>query len=125
MITIRPATTADAAAIAAVRADSWRAAYEGLIPATALAGATGPATVRAYTESLITRSCAGILVAEPPPQTQPGPAGPQECQVIGFASVGPERDAAGQLGPPPEAGPSGSAAGELYAIYVHPACPPQ
>ena len=119
MITIRPATTADAAAIATVRADSWRAAYEGLIPAAALAEATGPASVRAYTESLITRSCAGILVAEPP--TQPGPAGPQECQVIGFASFGPERDAAGQLGPPPEASPSGSAAGELYAIYVHPA----
>ena len=121
MITIRPATTADAAAIATVRADSWRAAYEGLIPAAALAEATGPASVRAYTESLITRSCAGILVAEPPPQTQPGPAGPQECQVIGFASFGPERDAAGQLGPPPEASPSGSTAGELYAIYVHPA----
>jgi ribosomal protein S18 acetylase RimI-like enzyme len=115
--TIRPATTADAAAIATVRADSWRAAYEGLIPAAALAGATGPASVSAYIESLITRSCAGILVAEP----SPGPAGPEQCQVIGFASFGPERDAAGQLGAPPEASPSGSAAGELYAIYVHPA----
>ena len=121
MITIRSATTADAAAIATVRADSWRAAYEGLIPAAALAEATGPASVRAYTENLITRSCAGILVAEPPPQTQPGPAGPWECQVIGFASFGPERDAAGQLGPPPEASPSGTTAGELYAIYVRPA----
>jgi ribosomal protein S18 acetylase RimI-like enzyme len=121
VITIRSATTADAAAIATVRADSWRAAYEGLIPAAALAEATGPASVSAYTESLIMRSCAGILVAEPPPQTQPRPAGPQECQVIGFASFGPERDAAGQLVPPPEASPSGSAAGELYAIYVHPA----
>ena len=121
MITIRSATTADAAAIATVRADSWRAAYEGLIPAAALAEATGPASVSAYTGSLIMRSCAGILVAEPPPQTQPRPAGPQECQVIGFASFGPERDAAGQLVPPPEASPSGSAAGELYAIYVHPA----
>jgi GNAT superfamily N-acetyltransferase len=119
--TIRPATTADAAAIATVRADSWRAAYKGLIPAAALAGATGPASVRAYTERLITRSCAGILVAEPPPQAQPGPAGPQECQVIGFASFGPERDAAGQLGPLPEASPSGTAAAELYAIYVQPA----
>ena len=120
MITIRSATTADAAAIATVRADSWRAAYEGLIPAAALAEATGPASVSAYTESLITRSCAGILVAEPPPQSSRA-AGPRECQVIGFASFGPERDAAGQLGPPPEASPSGSAAGELYAIYVQPA----
>jgi len=121
VITIRPATTADAAAIATVRADSWRAAYEGLIPAAALAEATGPASVSAYTKSLITRSCAGILVAEPPPQRKPGPAGPQECQVIGFASFGPERDATGQLGPPPEASPSGTSAGELYAIYVRPA----
>ena len=121
MITIRSATTADAAAIATVRADSWRAAYEGLIPAAALAEATGPASVRAYTESLITRSCAGILVAEPPPQTQPGPAGPRECQVIGFASSGPERDTGGQLGPPPETSPSGAVAAELYAIYVQPA----
>ena len=117
MITIRSATTADAAAIATVRADSWRAAYAALIPAAALAEATGPASVSAYTEVLITRSCAGILVAEPPAATGP----PGQCQVIGFASFGPERDAAGQLMPPPEASPSGSAAGELYAIYVRPA----
>ena len=115
MITIRPAVTADAAAIATVRADSWRAAYDSLIPAATLAEATGPASVRAYTEFLTRRSCAGILVAEP---QQPGPSG---HTVIGFASFGPERDAAGQLGPPPEASPSGSAAGELYAIYVQPA----
>jgi len=115
VITIRPATTADAAAIATVRADSWRAAYEGLIPAAALAEATGPASVSVYAESLITRSCAGILVAEP---QQPGPSG---HQVIGFASFGSERDDAGQLGPPPEASPSGITAGELYAIYVRPA----
>jgi len=115
VITVRPATTADAAAIATVRADSWRAAYDSLIPAAALAGATGPASVSAYAESLITRSCAGILVAEPQQPASSGHA------VIGFASFGPERDAAGQLGPPPEASPSGSAAGELYAIYVHPA----
>jgi len=115
VITIRPATAADAAAIATVRADSWRAAYGSLIPAAALAEATGPASVRAYTEMLTRRSCAGIVVADP---QQPGPSG---HQVIGFASFGPERDAAGQLGPPPEARPSGSAAGELYAIYVHPA----
>jgi ribosomal protein S18 acetylase RimI-like enzyme len=115
VITIRSATAADAAAIATVRADSWRAAYAALIPAAALAEATGPASVSAYTEVLITRSCAGILVAEP---QQPRPPG---HQVIGFASFGPERDAAGQLMPPPEASPSGSAAGELYAIYVRPA----
>ena len=115
MITIRSATTADAAAIATVRADSWRAAYEGLIPAAALAEATGPASVRAYTENLITRSCAGILVAEP---QHPGPSG---HQVIGFASFGPERDAAGLLGPPPGDSPSGAVAAELYAIYVQPA----
>ena len=83
MIIIRPAITADAAAIATVRADSWRAAYATLIPAAALAEATGPASVSAYTENLITRSCAGILVAEP---QQPGPSG---HQVIGFASFGP------------------------------------
>lgn len=115
MITIRLATTADAAAIATIRADSWRAAYDGLMPAAVLAEATGPASVRAYTEFLTARSCAGVLVAEPQP---PGPSG---HQVIGFASFGPERDAAGQLGPPPEASPSGTAAGELYAIYVQPA----
>ena len=115
MITIRPATAADAAAIATVRADSWRAAYAALIPAAALAEATGPASVGAYTENLITRSCAGILVAEP---QQPGPPG---HQVIGFASFGPERDTGGQLGPPPETCPSGAVAAELYAIYVQPA----
>jgi hypothetical protein len=44
---IRPAIAADAAAIATVRADSWRAAYASLIPAAALAEATGPASVSA------------------------------------------------------------------------------
>ena len=119
MITIRPATTADAAAIATVRADSWRAAYASLIPATALAEATGPASVSTYTESLITRSCAGILVAEP---ERPGAGGPQ---VIGFASFGSERDGGGLPGPPPAPAPEaslpGTAAAELYAIYVRPA----
>jgi len=114
VIIIRPAITADAAAIATVRADSWRAVYATLIPAAALAEATGPASVSAYTENLITRSCAGILVAEP---QQPGPSG---HQVIGFASFGPERDA-GRLGPPPGDSPSGAVAAELYAIYVQPA----
>jgi ribosomal protein S18 acetylase RimI-like enzyme len=114
VIIIRPAVTADAAAIATIRADSWRAAYASLVPAAALAEATGPASVGAYTENLITRSCAGILVAEP---QQPGPSG---RQVIGFASFGPERDAGGPPGPPPDVSPSGTAA-ELYALYVHPA----
>jgi len=114
VITIRPATTADAAAIATVRADSWRAAYASLLPAATLTEATGPASVSAYTKNLITRSCAGILVAE----QQPGPSGPQ---VIGFASFGPERGDDGQPGPLPGTAPSGPVAGELYAIYVHPA----
>ena len=81
MITIRPATTADAAAIATVRAESWRAAYGSLIPAAALAGATAPASVSAYTERLITRSCAGILVAEQPQPKQPGPAGAAAAEL--------------------------------------------
>jgi ribosomal protein S18 acetylase RimI-like enzyme len=130
VITIRPATTADAAAIATVRADSWRAAYEGLLPAATLAEATGPASVSAYIQNLITRSCTGILVAEPPhqdhqdKQSQPGqqdPAGPDGRPLIGFASFGPERDAAGQPGPAPEASPPGTTPAELYAIYVAPA----
>lgn len=130
MITIRPATTADAAAIATVRADSWRAAYDGLLPAATLAEATGPASVSAYIQNLITRSCTGILVAEPPRQDhqgqpgrpdQPAPAGPGGRPLIGFASFGPERDATGQPGPAPEAGPPGTAPAELYAIYVAPA----
>jgi ribosomal protein S18 acetylase RimI-like enzyme len=120
VITIRPATTADAAAIATVRADSWRAAYEGLIPSTALAEATGPASINAYTQSLISRSCAGLLVAEPeqPGAEKPGAGG---HQVIGFASFGPERDGGGTPGVAPEASRPGTAAAELYAIYVRPA----
>jgi ribosomal protein S18 acetylase RimI-like enzyme len=121
VITIRPATTADAAAIATVRADSWRTAYASLVPAAALAEATGPASVSAYTKFLITLSCAGFLVAEALPQEHPQQAAPDGCPVIGFAAFGPERDSDGQLGPRPGETSSGTAPGELYALYVAPA----
>jgi GNAT superfamily N-acetyltransferase len=119
---IRPASAADAAAIAAVRAVTWRKAYAGLIAPDILARVTAP----------------DAAPFDPPPyrRTLVAVGGPGEA-VTGFASYGPERSvlppaappspADGRAGPPrvfpSELSADGQAgrAGELYALYVTPA----
>jgi ribosomal protein S18 acetylase RimI-like enzyme len=107
MVTIRAAVAEDAPAIAAVRAQSWRAAYEGVIPADILAASTSQESVTRQSERIRDR-WTGMIIAEA--------AG----APIGYASFGRER-AGGQLGsaPGPDQDP---ARAELYAIYVVPQC---
>ncbi len=118
---IRPACAADAAAVAAVRAVTWRKAYAGLIAPDILARVTAP----------------DAAPFDPPPyrRTLVAVGGPGEA-VTGFASYGPERSVL-----PPSASPSPAASpadppavfpsrlgadgqacrtGELYALYVAP-----
>jgi ribosomal protein S18 acetylase RimI-like enzyme len=117
MIRIRPAETADAHAIAQVRAQTWRTAYAGVIPDQTLADLTAPEAVRREGEWRAEHSMDGILVAEAPgPQA---PLGPDAAEVIGFAAFGSERGADDRPGQPLP-GPPDQDRAELYALYVLP-----
>jgi len=144
VIEIRVGSAADAPAIARVRRDSWRAAYEGIIAAPLIDRATA----------------AGGAAADPPPyrRTLVAETGERPA-VIGYASFGPERSvpsvtsslasaavgrpgqqaprplgaACGTGGDRPAPDPCGTGphpltvngraglVGELYALYVTPA----
>lgn len=100
-VTCRPATAADAAAIAEVRIRSWQTGYRDIVPADYLA-ALSP---RAEADRRRARMPAGgpspgELVAE------------VDAAVVGWASVGPYRDDDAPA-PAPDCG-------EVYAIYVLP-----
>jgi GNAT superfamily N-acetyltransferase len=106
MVTIRPATDADTEALAGVRQETWRAAYDGIIPADILARVTGD--VNRNRGTFRPHPTRPLLTA----------VGPSD-EVVGYASYGPERTANGTFGPLPGSyGPVCVA--ELYAIYVTP-----
>lgn len=95
MFTIRPATPADATAIATVHVSAWRTAYQGIIPQAALDALSVARRALAWDRQLrdpASREFA--FVAE---------AG---GELVGFAAGGPPRH--------PERGEDG----ELYAIYL-------
>jgi ribosomal protein S18 acetylase RimI-like enzyme len=96
-VATRPATPADAAAIARVHVDAWRETYRGLVPAGYLAALSYAERERMWTEALGERGerRGVIYVAEAP-----------TGRVVGFASGGRERG-----GDPVHTG-------EVYALYV-------
>ena len=106
MVTIRPADPEDAEPVAVLRAQSWQAAYAGVIPADVLAESTSPASVARQVARFLDR-WTGMIVAE------------ADGEIVGYASFGRER-ASGKPGsvPGPDQDP---ARAELYAIYVAPA----
>jgi ribosomal protein S18 acetylase RimI-like enzyme len=132
MVTIRAACPDDAGAIAVIRAQSWRAAYDGVIPAGILARLTGPRSVALNSEAIRRERWTGMIVAETADKAtaRAGTAGGAGAgddaragaggRAVAFASFGPERGADGQLGPAPGPGQEESRA-ELYAIYAVPA----
>lgn len=93
MVTVRPATLADAPEIAAVHVETWRAAYTGLIAEDVIAGFDIETRKRLWSEALSRepRPGSAVFVAE------------ADGTVVGFVAVG-----------------AGDDAGELYAIYVTP-----
>jgi ribosomal protein S18 acetylase RimI-like enzyme len=96
MVTVRPATVADAPAIGRAHVRAWQAAYRGQMPDAYLDGLRAEDRA-AYWDGVLGREDLRgvVLVAEV--------AG----EVAGFAAAGPSRDPEG--------------AGELYAINLDPA----
>jgi ribosomal protein S18 acetylase RimI-like enzyme len=123
MVVIRSASAADAAQIAAVRRDSWLAAYEGIISRAIINRVTAPDGGAQVRQSFRTRPWQRMIaaVAARPPQPAVA-AGDATAGIVGYASFGPELDVLGAPWPHPlsAAGEEGRAA-ELYALYVHPA----
>ena len=106
---IRSASPADAAQIAAVMRDSWRAAYDGIIAPAILDRATAPDGGARIRQSFRTRPWQRMIAAV-------------EDGIVGYAAFGPERDVLDMPWPYPLT-PAGSEqeVAELYALYVHPA----
>jgi GNAT superfamily N-acetyltransferase len=101
---IRPATPADADAIADVHVTSWRVAYRGAFPDSLLdADDFESSRHEQWRAWRFPPECAVLVVTEAHPDVGD--------RVVGFASLGPERD--------PDAGAPRDR-GELYAIYLLP-----
>jgi ribosomal protein S18 acetylase RimI-like enzyme len=96
MVTVRPATVADAPAMGRLVVRAWQAAYRGQMPDDYLDGLRAEDRA-AYWDGVLRREGrrGAVLVAE------------RAGEVAGFAASGPSRDPEG--------------AGELYAINVDPA----
>src|SRR5260370_15846612 len=77
-VVIRSASTADAAQIAAVMRDSWRAAYDGIIAPAILDRATAPDGADRVRQSFRTRPWQRMIAA-----VQDG--------IVGYAAFAPER----------------------------------
>lgn len=93
MATVREATAADADAIGRVHAETWRAAYRGVLPESAF----DVEERQRWWRSVFARErhpASAVFVAE------------VEGTVVGFSGVGPSREEEG--------------VGELYTIYVEP-----
>jgi GNAT superfamily N-acetyltransferase len=129
VVHIRPASTADAEAVAVVRRDSWRAAYAGIVRAEIIERVTEPRDAARERAMFAAMPWRRMLVAEAPagpaglarPAVGGDPAVAPVTEVVGYASYGPERDADGTPGPFPGGQDSaGAAVAELYALYVAP-----
>ena len=130
MVHIRPASTADAEAVALVRRDSWRAAYTGIVRAEIIERVTESRDAARERATFASMPWRRMLVAEAPagpaelgrPAVGGDPAVAPVTALVGYASYGPERDVDGTPGPFP-GGPDSpeTSVGELYALYVAPA----
>jgi GNAT superfamily N-acetyltransferase len=94
---IRPASVADAAAIARLHLASYRAAYQGLIPAEFLFALSAEDRERRWQASL----------ADPRRRTLIAQDDDSPAALTGFAEVGPSRD-----------DDAGARTGELMALHV-------
>ncbi len=96
-VRVRPARAEDAASIAAVHVDSWRAAYSGLLPDAVLDGLSVERRARHWEQVIDDATPDEVVVAE------------VGGRLVGFAHVGPAHD-----------GDTGPTTGQLGTIYLHP-----
>lgn len=94
---IRTAVPGDAAAIAEVYVETWRAAYAGILPAEALARMSVASQIRQW-RSLLNAGDAALVVTDP----AGGPG------IVGFGGYGPNRER------------NLPYSGEVYTLYVAP-----
>lgn len=97
-VVIRPASIADARSIAAVQVETWQSAYRGVISDDFLNAFSVAERERRWAE-ILRQPEQIVFVAEA-----------EDRQVVGFASGGPERTGRTDF------------RGELYGLYVLPAC---
>jgi GNAT superfamily N-acetyltransferase len=129
VVHIRPASTADAEAIALVWRETWPAAYAGIVPAKIIDRVTESRDAAWERATFATRPWRRMLVAEAPadaeaarPAVGGDPAVAPVTEIVGYASYGPERDVDGTPGPLPGGRDSAQeCVAELYALYVAPA----
>jgi GNAT superfamily N-acetyltransferase len=96
MFTIRSAVADDALAIAKVQVDTWRSAYEGLVPSQVLDSLSYEQRSQYWSGIMSREDRAGILLV----------AEHQAEGVVGFCACGVNRDQDTEF------------AAELYAVYV-------
>ncbi|MEJ0027578.1 MAG: GNAT family N-acetyltransferase [Rhizomicrobium sp.] len=94
---IRPATESDIPAVAAIKVESWRHAYRGLVPDAVLGAMTPEEVRRQWLGTDVASFADSVLVAD------------RADGIAGYAMFGPVRDAAPGYD------------GQLYAIYLRPA----
>lgn len=96
---VRKARAEDAAKVALVYLDSWHDTYPGLLPTALLQAMTPESETAHWSAAIRTQGYETVLVAEN-----------DDEGIVGMASLGPARD--GSLGYD----------GEVYTLYVDPAC---
>ncbi len=106
-ITLRPARPGDAAAIAKVHVETWRATYAGIVPDAYLVSMTESKQALQW-NNMIRRAVApeAVLAAE----SADVPGG----RIVGFGSCGRTRDRVRGRGA------TGSGSGEIFTLYVTP-----
>ena len=110
MVVIRSASAADAAQVAGVQRESWRAAYDGIIAREIIDEVMMPDDGARVRQTFLTRPWQRMIAAVD-----------ERAGVVGYASFGPEVDVLGAPWPhPPTKGGEEGQVGELYALYVHP-----
>lgn len=101
-VIIRPATTADARAIAKVHVETWRAAYAGLLPDKVMVGMSVDGKARSWRDIINRRGPRDSVIVASVTGEGIGPL------IVGFASCG------------PAAPHRAHAKGEIYTLYVLP-----
>jgi ribosomal protein S18 acetylase RimI-like enzyme len=100
-VTIRTATALDADEIARVQVESWRVAYEGIVPDEHLKGLDWREWAITRREQLERAAEDGVRVL----------VALDDGVLVGYVATGPERDSS------PSSPPSGQ---EIYALYLAP-----